>query len=122
MNVVAIIGRLTADPETRYTQDGTAVARYTLAIDGGKDSTDFVPVVAFGKAAEHAGKYFSKGLRVGVTGRLQTGSYTNKEGKKVYAWNVVAAMQYFADGKAQKEGADIANQFAGVNEDEIPFM
>lgn len=121
MNVVAIIGRLTADPEIRYTQDGTAVARYTLAIDGGKDSTDFVPVTAFGKAAEHAGKYFSKGLRVGVTGRLQTGSYTNKEGKKVYTWNVVAGMQYFADGKAQKEGTDI-NQFVGVNEDEIPFM
>ena len=98
MNKVILMGRLTRDPEVRYSQgeNSTAIARYTLAVDrrfrrnnDGEQSADFIGCVAFGRSAEFAEKYFRQGLKVIVTGRIQTGSYTNKEGQKVYTTDVV---------------------------------
>lgn len=100
MNNAVIMGRLTKQPEVRYTQDNLAVARYTLAVDriGKKGEADFIPVVVFGKGAEFAEKYFTKGLRVCVQGRIQTSSYEGKNGT-VYRTDVIAEKQEFADGK-----------------------
>lgn len=107
MNKAIIMGRLTRDPEVRWTQAGSSqeqmcIARYTLAVDRRqKDAgADFIPVVAFGKAGEFAEKYFKKGTKLVVTGRIQTGSYTNKDGMKVYTTEVVAEDQEFAESKA----------------------
>ena len=109
MNKVILMGRLTRDPEVRYSQGGEnslAIARYTLAVDrrfkrNGDDQTaDFIGCVAFGRNAEFAEKYFRQGLKVVVTGRIQTGSYTNKEGQKVYTTDVVVEDQEFAESKA----------------------
>ena len=106
MNKVILMGRLTRDPDVRYSQgeNSTAVARYTLAVDrrfskNEENSTDFINIVAFGKAGEFAEKYLKKGTKVLVTGRIQTGSYTNKEGQKVYTTDVVAEDQEFAESK-----------------------
>lgn len=100
MNIVVLMGRLTADPETRYTQEGTAVSRYTLAVDrNGREGADFIPCVAFGRGAEFADKYFTKGMRVAISGRIQTGSYTNKEGRKIYTTDVIIDRQEFAQSK-----------------------
>ncbi|MCR4813574.1 MAG: single-stranded DNA-binding protein [Lachnospiraceae bacterium] len=106
MNKVILMGRLTRDPDVRYSQgeNSTAVARYTLAVDrrfsrNEENSTDFINIVAFGKSGEFAEKYFKKGMKVLVTGRIQTGSYTNKEGQKVYTTDVVAEDQEFAESK-----------------------
>ena len=108
MNKVILMGRLTRDPEVRYSQGGEnslAIARYTLAVDrrfkrNGDDQTaDFIGCVAFGRNAEFAEKYFRQGLKVIVTGRIQTGSYTNKEGQKVYTTEVILDDQEFADSK-----------------------
>lgn len=107
MNKAIIMGRLTRDPEIRWTQAGNSqeqmcIARYTLAVDRRqKDAgADFIPVVAFGKAGEFAEKYFKKGTKLVITGRIQTGSYTNKEGAKVYTTEIVAEDQEFAESKA----------------------
>ena len=87
MNKVILMGRLTRDPEVRYSQgeQATAVARYTLAVDrrgrSQENSADFIPCVAFGKAAEFAERYLHKGTKIVLTGRIQTGSYTNKDGQ-----------------------------------------
>lgn len=96
MNKVILMGRLTRDPEVRYDtgENATAVARYTLAIDrrfkrDGEQSADFIGCVAFGKSAEFAEKYLRQGMRIVVTGRMQTGSYTNRDGQKVYTTDVV---------------------------------
>lgn len=107
MNKVILMGRLTRDPEVRYTagEHSTAVARYTLAVDRrfkrneSDQQADFISCVAFGKSAEFAEKYFRQGLKVIVTGRIQTGSYTNREGQKVYTTDVVAEDQEFAESK-----------------------
>ena len=107
MNKVILMGRLTRDPEVRYSQgeNAMAIARYTLAVDrrfsrNGEDGqADFIGCVAFGKAGEFAEKYFRKGTKVLVTGRIQTGSYTNKDGVKVYTTDVVAEDQEFAESK-----------------------
>ena len=108
MNKVILMGRLTRDPEVRYSQgeNSTAIARYTLAVDrrfrrnnDGEQSADFIGCVAFGRSAEFAEKYFRQGLKVIVTGRIQTGSYTNKEGQKVYTTEVILDDQEFADSK-----------------------
>ena len=131
MNVVAIMGRLTADPETRYTQDGMAIAKYTVAIDKPtkEHGADFIPCTAFGKNAEVAEKYFRKGMRVAVNGALQTGSYTNKDGKKVYTWCVAVARHEFAENKkdraeAPKEEAEegFLSVPDGVIAEELPFI
>ena len=91
MNKVVLMGRLTKDPEERTNGD-TTVARFTLAVDRKfkKDESDFISCVAFGKTAEFISKYFSKGNRIGISGRIQTGNYTNKEGQKIYTTDVVA--------------------------------
>ena len=108
MNKVILMGRLTRDPEVRYSQgeNSTAIARYTLAVDrrfrrnnDGEQTADFIGCVAFGRSAEFAEKYFRQGLKVIVTGRIQTGSYTNKEGQKVYTTEVILDDQEFADSK-----------------------
>lgn len=95
MNVVAIIGRLTRDPEIRYSQDGMAISTMMIAVDrppkkDGTKETDFPRITVFGKQAENCQKYLKKGLLVGVNGHIQTGSYTNKNGDKVYTTDVVA--------------------------------
>ena len=99
MNKVILMGRLTRDPEVRYSagENSTCIARYTLAVDrrfarGNTDdgnNADFIPCVAFGKSGEFAEKYLKKGTKIAVTGRIQTGSYTNKDGNKVYTTEVV---------------------------------
>ena len=107
MNRVILIGRLTRDPEVRYTQgsEPMAVARYTLAVnrrvrkDDGSQEADFINIVAFRKAGEFAEKYFRQGMRVLVSGRIQTGSYTNKDGQRVYTTDVIVDEQEFADSK-----------------------
>ena len=113
MNKVILMGRLTRDPELRYSNKGeqTAICNYTLAVDrrqrnqDGSTPADFIPCTAFGKAAEFAEKYFAQGLRVLVTGRIQTGSYTNRDGVKVYTTTVIIEEQEFADSK-KDAGAD----------------
>ena len=107
MNKVILMGRLTRDPEVRYSQgdNSMAIARYTLAVDrrfnkrDGEATADFISCVAFGRSAEFAEKYFHQGLKVVVTGRIQTGSYTNKDGMKVYTTDVVVEEQEFAESK-----------------------
>ena len=109
MNKVILMGRLTRDPEVRYSQgeNATAVARYTLAVDrrqsrsnqNGEQTADFIQCVAFGRSGEFAEKYFRKGMKVLVTGRIQTGSYTNKDGQRVYTTDVVVEDQEFAESK-----------------------
>lgn len=105
MNSVNLLGRLTRDPEVKYSQGDKplAIARYTLAVNRTmkKDEADFINVIAFGKAGEFAEKYFKQGQQVAVTGRIQTGNYTNKEGVKVYTFEVVADNQYFASSKSE---------------------
>ena len=107
MNKVILIGRLTRDPEVRYSQgeESIAIARYTLAVDrrGKKDSNeqaaDFINCIAFRKNGEFAEKYLAKGMKIAVVGRIQTGSYTNKDGQKVYTTDVVVEEHEFADSK-----------------------
>lgn len=106
MNKVILMGRLCADPEVRYSQNEnqTAVARYRLAVDRrfkreGDQTADFISCVAFGKAAEFAEKYLRQGTKIAITGRIQTGSYTNREGQKVYTTDVVVEEQEFAESK-----------------------
>ena len=111
MNKVILIGRLTRDPDVRYSagENGTSVARYTLAVDrrfsrrDGEATADFISCVAFGRSAEFAEKYFHQGLKVVVTGRIQTGSYTNRDGNKVYTTDVVVEDQEFAESKAASQ-------------------
>ena len=106
MNKVILMGRLTRDPEVRYSagENALAIARYTLAVDrrfrrDGEASADFISCVSFGRTAEFAEKYFRQGLKIAVTGRIQTGSYTNREGQKVYTTDVVVEDQEFAESK-----------------------
>lgn len=110
MNKVILMGRLTRDPDVRYSQGGksTAVARYTLAVDrrfkrDGEQSADFINCVAFGKQGEFAEKYLRQGTKIAVTGRLQTGSYTNKEGRKVYTTDIVVEEHEFAESRKAAE-------------------
>lgn len=110
MNKTVLMGRLTADPQVRYSQgdNATAVARYTLAVNrkfkkDGEPTADFIPCVVFGRLAEFTEKYFRKGMQVAVSGRIQTGSYTNKDGNKVYTTDVVVEEQEFAESKAANQ-------------------
>lgn len=108
MNKVILMGRLTRDPEIRYSQgeQSTAVARYTIAVDrrfrrdGDQQTADFINCVAFGRQGEFAEKYFRKGIKIAITGRIQTGSYTNKDGQKVYTTDIIVEEQEFAESKA----------------------
>lgn len=106
------MGRLTRDPEVRYSQgeSSLAIARFTLAVDRrfkrqGEADADFISCVAFGKTAEHAEKYYRQGLKIAVVGRIQTGSYTNKEGQKVYTTDVVVEESEFAESKSSSENS-----------------
>lgn len=109
MNKVILIGRLTRDPEVRYSSgdNAMAIARYTIAVDrrgrraGGDDqqTADFIGCVAFGRSGEFAEKYLRKGTKVVVEGRIQTGSYTNKDGQRVYTTDVVVEQQEFAESR-----------------------
>jgi single-strand DNA-binding protein len=106
MNCFFGIGRLTADPETRYTQGNNpmAVSRYNLAVDrrtkkDGEQGADFLRCVAFGKSAEFAEKYLSKGMKIAIRGHVQTGSYTDKDGKKVYTTDIVVDEHEFCESK-----------------------
>ncbi len=117
MNKVILCGRLTKDPEVRYSQgeNATAVARYTLAVDrqfkrDGEQSADFINCIAFGKRGEFAEKYLKKGTKIAVVGHIQTGSYTNKDGQKVYTTDVIVDEHEFVESKAasQQSGGDSA--------------
>lgn len=106
MNKVILMGRLTRDPEVKNSQgaNATVITRYTLAVDRrfhreGEATADFINCVAFGKSGEFAEKYFRQGTRVVITGRIQTGSYTNRDGQKVYTTDVVVEEQEFAESK-----------------------
>ena len=148
MNKVILMGRLTTDPEVRYSagENALAIARYTLAVDrrfrrDGEASADFISCVSFGRTAEFAEKYFRQGLKIAVTGRIQTGSYTNREGQKVYTTEVVVEDQEFAESKAASESnmgsyrqaspspspapsADIGDGFMNIPDgidEELPF-
>jgi len=146
MNRVILMGRLTRDPEVRYSQgeNATAVARYTLAVDrrfnrnNDEQTADFINCVAFGRSGEFAEKYLHKGTKIAITGRIQTGSYTNKDGVRVYTTDVVVEDQEFAEsrnasavngGYAPAERSDSAPAAAGDGfmnipdgiDEELPF-
>ena len=138
MNKVILVGRLSKDPEVRYTQGDNpmCVARYSIAVDrrfkrDGEPTADFINCVAFGKTGEFAEKYFTKGMRVAVSGRLATGSYTNKDGVKVYTTEVTVEEHEFAQSKSENEstgpssnskqsGDDFMNIPDGIDES-LPF-
>lgn len=123
MNKVILMGRLTRDPEVRYSQSSEplAIARYTLAVDrrgrkdtsGNEQSADFIPCVAFGKAGEFVEKYFRQGIKVVVSGRIQTGSYTNKDGNKVYTTEVIVEEQEFAESKNASQNSGESSERPG---------
>ena len=133
------MGRLTRDPETRYSQgqNSTAVARYSLAVNRrfkrqGEADADFINCVAFGKAAEFAEKYFRQGMKICISGRIQTGSYTNRDGVKVYTTDIVIEEQDFCESKGsgggsaapEPAGTPVGDGFVQVPdglEDELPF-
>ena len=145
MNKVILMGRLTRDPDIRVTtgENTMTIARYTLAADRrtrktdtNEPTADFISCVAFGKAAEFAEKYFHQGMRILITGRIQTGSYTNKDGQKIYTTDVIVEEQEFADSRAAGQvnstgteasqadsmpGDGFMNLPVGVEDDGIPF-
>lgn len=138
MNKVILMGRLTRDPEVRYSagENPLTIARYTLAVDrrtgkGTEQATDFITCAAFGKKGEFAEKYFRQGTKIAITGRIQTGSYTNRDGQKVYTTEVVIEDQEFAESKRdgaithpQPAPADAGDGFMNIPEgmDEgLPF-
>ena len=141
MNKVILMGRLTREPDVRYSQnaDGSmAVARYTLAVDrrrarnnNDEQSADFISCVAFGRSGEFAEKYLHQGTKIVVTGRIQTGSYTNKDGQRVYTTDVVVEEQEFAESKqgssqaaVEEQGEPVGNGFMKIPdgiEEELPF-
>lgn len=115
MNKVILVGRLTRDPDIRYSQGerSMAIARFTLAVDrrgrrsenGGEQTADFISCVAFDRQAEFAEKYLRQGIKMVITGRIQTGSYTNKDGQRVYTTDVVVEEMEFAESKASSENS-----------------
>ena len=130
MNLAILMGRLTKDPDISTSQNGTQIARYTIAIDRiGKDQgADFISCVAFNKSAEFAEKYLKKGTRIAVEGAIRTGSYTNKDGQKVYTTDVIVNRQEFAESKGEAKGEakpEATNEgfmsIPGGIDDEIPF-
>lgn len=143
MNNVTLIGRLTRDPEVRYTSGSQlAVARFTIAIDrptrsgDGEKQTDFPSIVVFGKQAENCERFLTKGRQVGIEGRIQTGSYTNKDGNKVYTTEVVANRVEFLGGRDSGSGSGfgqsqqsaprnddmgIPEGFSAIDDEDIPF-
>jgi single-strand DNA-binding protein len=127
MNKVILMGRLTRDPETRYTQgNNTAVCSFSLAVNRrfkqeGQPDADFINVVAWAKTAEFVSKYFTKGQQVAVVGRIQTRNYDDKEGKKIFVTEVIAEEVYFADSK-KEPNATTSEGFMVIEEDSnLPF-
>lgn len=125
MNNVELIGRLTRDPETRYTSGQTAVANFTLAIDrpprkDGEKEADFPRVVVFGTQAENCEKYLKKGRLVAIQGRIHTGSYENKNGETVYTTDVVASRVEFLEWGDREKKQPEKDSFEAVQE-EVPF-
>lgn len=127
MNKVFLIGRLTKNPDVR-TSGETVIARYTLAVDRriakGEKATDFISCVAFTRKAEFAEKYLHKGSKIAITGRIQTGSYTNREGHKIYTTDVVVEDQEFVEKKQPEPQNDEPqnNDFEDIPDDEeLPF-
>lgn len=125
MNSVNLIGRLTKEPDTRYTDNNMCVAKFTLAVDRWtkeKKEADFISCTAFGKTAEIIEKYVHKGNRLGVSGRIHTGSYTNKEGQKIYRTEVLADRIDLLGDSSRKENApeDAPDGFEVLDED-LPF-
>lgn len=122
MNKVILMGRLTRDPEIRYSsgENQTAIARYTLAVDrrfrrqGDEQTADFINCVVFGRGAEFAENYLHQGTKIVAVGRIQTGSYTNKDGQRVYTTDVVVEEQEFAESKAASQQNNNSNQNAGA--------
>ena len=131
MNEIIILGRLTADPEIRSTADGKTIANYSLAENRDREHTNFFRCVAFGKAAEFAEKYLKKGSLILVTGRVQTGSYTNRDGVKIPTFDVVVTTQNFAEKKTEAPQAEapqttpekVADGWVNMPEniDDLPF-
>lgn len=136
MNKVILIGRCVSDPDIRYTQgdNQTAIARYRLAVDrrfkrDGEQSSDFIQCVSFGRQGEFAEKHLHKGTKIAVVGRIQTGSYTNKEGQKVYTTDVVVEEHYFCESKQssstihqeQPSGDGFMNIPDDVSDEGLPF-
>lgn len=125
MNKVILMGRLIKDPDLRGEGNGLC-ARYTLAVDrkykkDGEDNTDFINCVVFSKGAEFAEKYLKKGTKVAITGRIQTGSYTNKDGQKVYTTDVIVEEQEFAESKASNDKNN-GQQTAAASGNDDDFM
>lgn len=121
MNSVNLTGRFTRDPEVKYTDGGTSVARFTLAVDRrfkqeNGPQADFISCVAFGKTAEFIEKWFRKGNKLELTGRIQTGSYENKEGTRIYTTDVVAENVGFAESKAASQGKEPSDQSDGFGQ------
>ena len=139
MNKSILMGRLVADPEIRYSQgaEPTCIARYRLAVDrkykkDGEQNADFINCVVFGKGAEFAEKYLHKGTKILAIGRIQTGSYTNNDGQKVYTTDVVVEEQEFAESKASQGGQQFAptrpttpptdnDGFMNIPDEDVPF-
>lgn len=136
MNSVQLLGRLTRDPDVRYTDGGSTIAKFSLAVDRrfkqeDGDTADFINCIAFGKTAEFIEKFFSKGTKIALNGRIQTGSYTNKENVKVFTTSVVVENVEFAESKnnnsnvgrnvsAPVQNGDFMSIPEGI-EDELPF-
>lgn len=128
MNKVVLIGRLARDPDIRTAQNGTQVARYTLAVDrrGKKGEAEFISCIAFQKGAEFAEKYLRKGMKIAIAGHIQTGSYTNKDGQKVYTTDVVLDDQEFVEKKEDSAPAkqidnDGFMSIPGIDDEGLPF-
>lgn len=114
MNRVILVGRLTKDPDIRYMQtDNTPIARYSLAVDRQTKNkeTDFINCIAFGKNAEFAEKYLNKGTKILVEGRIQTGSYTNKDGQKVYTTDIVIDRHEFVESRQSAQASTSQQQY-----------
>lgn len=136
MNKCIFVGRITRDPEVRVSSGDTAttVARYSLAVDrkfkrDGDQTADFINCVAFGKNGEFAEKYLHKGMKIAIVGRIQTGSYTNKEGQKVYTTDIIVEEHEFVEAKQQHQesptGEAISDQFMKIPDsiaEELPFL
>ena len=129
MNKAILMGRLTKDPEIRYSNgpEQTAVGRFTLAVDrrgqrqGNQQNADFIPCVAFGKKAEFVEKYFHSGSRVLVVGRVQNNNYTTKEGNKVYGFSIITEEVEFAQKKSAGKAAADADDFSYAADEQVPF-
>ena len=131
MNSVCLVGRLTRDPEIKVSASGSSYARFAIAVDRRKKDVgaDFINIIAFGKTSEFIEKYFRKGQRIGIAGRIQTGSYDGKDGKKVYTFDVIADNVEFVESKsasgpasATPANADgFVNVPDGLEDDGLPF-